>query len=436
MKRGLAIGFLLLSLAGCDTVDEWLGSDEPEQKISGERIAILSDKQGIAAAETADIPVNLSAAEVPNVWLQFRGNARHQMEPIKLAGDFSEIQSATAGEGEDWVYRLVPSPVIAGGKVFSIDASGVVSAHALSDVSNKIWEKDLIDEDEALVSAGLAIYQELLLVTLSDGEVIALHYPTGQERWRKNLGSPLRNAPSVDKGRLFIITADNQLFTLDANSGKILWQHRGILESASLLGTVVPAAANDTVIAAYTSGEIYALSMISGKPLWMDSLILPQRTAALSAFSGIGGSPVIGTNNLVYTLSQNGLAAANDVRTGTRAWERPITSFTTPWLSGDQLYIVTSDGQVAAVYAPDGRVQWKAALPKEDDENPPVWSGPYLIGKGLYIFSSDGKAYVISAETGKAEATYDFVDGIVSAPAFAQGKMFILDEFATLHVFQ
>lgn len=431
--RSIAVLLVLsMGLSACSTVSGWFDEDKEKTKIEGERIAILSEKRGLEAPENPT-PIELPEASLPNVWLQAFSNARHVAGAIGISGDFSEKATATVGDGEDWAYRLVPAPVIAGNKVFAIDAEGVVSAHSTNDVSHIVWKKDIYDGDDSLMSAGLAIAQDQLIVALSDGTVVALNYPTGHELWRRQLGTPIRSAPAIDNNTVYLVSADNQLVAMDAATGSTLWQHRGILENASLLGTVVPAAAGGVVIAAYTSGEVFALSGSSGKPIWSDSLVLPQRTAALSAFSGIGGSPVI-SGSLVYTLSQNGLAAANDVRTGIRAWERPITSYNTPWVAGDDMFVLT-DGSVVAIHAIDGQIAWKSDLPADDDKDT-VWSGPVLIGKEIYVFSSAGTAYALDAATGKQVAQKDFISSVVSTPAFAQGKMFVVDESSTLHVFQ
>ncbi len=434
MRRLSLLLLLGISLSGCSTVTGWFEDDEQKPKIEGERIAILAEKRDIVAPDSPPVPVNLPQAESPNVWLQTFGNARHVAGAIAVRPNFSERGSTAAGEGDAWEYRLVPSPVIAGDKVFAVDASGTVSAHAINDINRVIWEKTVYDGDDTLMGAGLAIARDMVIVALSDGSVVALNYPTGKEIWRRTIGTPLRSAPSVDGDAIYLISADNQLIAMDIGNGATLWQHRGILENASLMGTAVPAASSGTVIAAYTSGEIFALSSATGKPIWTDSLILPQRTAALSAFSGIGGSPVI-AGSLVYTLSQNGLAAANDLRSGIRAWERPLTSTSTPWIAEDMMFVLTTSGSVIALHAPDGQVQWKADLPDTDDEDV-IWSGPVLLGNALFVFSSEGTAYALDAATGKPTGTRDFIDGIVSAPAFAQDKMFILDESSTLHVFQ
>lgn len=432
MLKRLSLLLVFLPLAACDTVNDWFDG-EKKTRIEGERIAILAEKRGLDAPETPPSPVTLPEAEGFNVWLQAYGNARHQPGAIAMKPGFSEIASATAGDGEAWEYRLVPTPVVAGNKVFALDADGVVSAHSIRDIDTVLWTAEVYDGDEELVSGGLAIARDMLIVALSDGTVAALNYPTGREIWRRTIGSPLRSAPSVDRDALYLISADNQLIAMDVTTGTILWQHRGILENASLLGTAIPAASEGTIIATYSSGEVFALTAATGKPIWNDSLILPQRTAALNAFSGIGGSPVI-AGSLVYTLSQNGLAAANDIRTGIRAWERPLTSTTTPWVAGDMLYALSSTGSVVALYGKDGQVAWKADIPTGEEEI--LWNGPVVIGNAVFVFSSEGVAYALDAATGKPVGERDFADGAVSPPAFAQGIMFVLDASSTLHAYR
>ena len=74
-----------------------------------------------------------------------------------------------------------------------------------------------------------------------------------------HLGPPVRTPPTVSQGRVFVVTPDNELQVIDADTGELLWTHRGIEEIASLLGGGGPAVSGQTVIVTYSSGEIYAL---------------------------------------------------------------------------------------------------------------------------------------------------------------------------------
>ena len=54
------------------------------------------------------------------------------------------------------------------------------------------------------------------------------------------------------------MTHDNQLFAVDKNLGEVMWTHRGILESATILSSTSVSAGEGLIFVPYSSGEIYA----------------------------------------------------------------------------------------------------------------------------------------------------------------------------------
>ncbi len=419
----------VLLVTGCD----WF--EETEVKLEGERISILSDLGKLSPTDSLkDTPVELPEATAPSSWPQAGGNVRHQKGHILLSGNFTGQLTAEAGDGNDWPSSLVAAPVASEEAIFSMDARGVVSAQSLKNFSARLWSVELANPDEMdYIGGGLAYESDTLFVTLASGTVVAMNAKTGAQRWSRSLKTPLRSAPAVVPGAVLVITVDSQLFALDATTGAIRWRHRGIQESASLLGTVIPAVDAGRVVVAYPSGEVYALSLRDGAELWSDSLIIPRRTTAIGSFTGVGGDPVI-AGGIVYTVSQNGLLAANDLTSGLRIWEQPVSSHSTPWVSGEFLYVVTTARQLVCIYRRDGRIKWVNDLPKNDEAE--ALRGPYLINKMAVVLGSTGVYYAFDPKTGTLAGTRDFLSGRVSAAAFAGGMMFIADQSAALHAYR
>src|SRR5690606_4755356 len=137
------------------------------------------------------------------------------------------------------------------------------------------------------------------------------------------VSAPVRAAPTVEGGRVFVVGIDNQLTALDARTGEVLWTHAGIIEDAGLLGGASPAAEAGVVIAPYSSGEIFALRAETGRQLWSDSLAAIRRVGALASLADIRGLPVI-DRDIVVATSHSGRTAGIDLRTGARIWEQDI----------------------------------------------------------------------------------------------------------------
>lgn len=430
MRRAILALALAGLLAGCETFD-WLG-DAPPPPLPGERIAILQlDSELVADPEIAGEPVVLPPPlDTPN-WPQSGGLTDKAMYHIAASGPLDEVWSTSIGAGEGRYRKIIATPVVALGIAYAFDADTQVTA--VDAVTGKrLWSFDVTPDKGGSSGwgGGLAFYRGRLYVTTGYGELIALDGATGNEYWRVRIGPPVRTPPTVSQGRVFVVTPDNELQVIDADSGELLWSHRGIEEIASLLGGGGPAVSGSVVIVTYTSGEIYALRAENGRVVWSDSLAYTSRVGTLAALNDINGDPVI-DRGIVFAISHGGRLVAIDLAGGARLWERDITGVQTPWVAGDYLYVVTLDGKVLCLYRADGRIRWVTALPlyedPEDKSGPILWSGPILVGDRLIVVGTDGTAASISPYTGEVLGLVDMGSGLPVAPVAASETVFLVD---------
>jgi outer membrane protein assembly factor BamB len=225
---------------------------------------------------------------------------------------------------------------------------------------------------------GIAFNNGRLYATTGWGTVIALDAKTGNEIWTIRTIVPIHSAPVVADNRLYIITQENQAQALDINDGRVLWEHRGTVESAGILSSASVGVIGDTVIVPYSSGELFALRAQNGTPAWTDTLSRTGNLTALTVINDIAGRPVI-DRNMVFAVSHSGTMAAINLRSGSRAWTRNIAGIQTPLVVGDFVYVVSTEGQVVCMNRTDGRVRWTSQLEAfgdpEDREDPIVWNG-------------------------------------------------------------
>jgi len=275
-----------------------------------------------------------------------------------------------------------------------------------------------------------------LFATTGFGDVVALDAGSGKELWRINVGVPIFNAPSANGGRVFVSAQDNHFHAFAETNGRELWDHQGITESAGILSSTSAAVAGEFVIAPYTSGEIYALRVQSGRPAWNDMLTRSGGVTALSELDDIAGRPVV-DRDLVFAISHSGVMAAINASTGDRVWTRDLGGIQTPWVAGDYLYVLTAQNQIMCMTRKEGRVKWIHQLPRwmdpEDNTSDPVdWSGPVLVSDRLIVVSSDGHAESISPYTGALLGRMEIPDGAFIAPVVANDTLYLLTNDATL----
>lgn len=423
----------VIGLAGCSVF-----KDEEKVKLEGQRIDVtlqptLLQASPEAAKEPFEIP-----AEADSEWGQRGGNAAHQPGHVALAKDVARAWTYKLGGSYDRGSALLNPPVVHSGRLFALNTAGEVTA--LDAKSGKrLWEVRLPFEkkDEARLSGGLAVLGNLLFVTTGDGQVFALTASTGKQAWKTDLGVPLRAAPTVEGERVYVVSHDNRLFTLNALDGAMLWTHSGMDEVLSVLASPAPAVANGVVAVPYSSGEVYVLRASDGRYIWHDNLS--------SAFSGqdpestltaIAAPPVM-ADGLVYVVGLNGGLSAYGVANGQRFWRADILTSQMPIVAGMHIFALTEKGEMVGVNRRDGSIRWVAELNKAlDGDNERLWSGPVLAGGRLIAVSSDGYAMSIDPETGKEISTADLGETVTLPPVVAEGGLYFLTDAGKIIAFR
>jgi outer membrane protein assembly factor BamB len=425
---------LALLLPGCGT--GWFGESEAPP-LPGERVPVmLLEREVTADPALASLPIQLPPPQRNAAWPQAGGPPSHAFHHLAANDDLRLAWRADIGAGAADHGQLLARPVVAEGRVFTMDAEGTISAFDARDGS-LVWRHEPEERtDEGELGGGLAYEGGWLFATLSSGTVLALNASSGTEVWHQSLLLPLRAAPTVAGDLLLVLSADNQLYALDGETGQPIWRHTGFFEGAGLLGGPSPAAGDSVVVVPYSSAEVYALRLDSGRPLWNDTVQRPRRTLGLAEINDIDGMPVI-EDSRVYIASYGGQMASIDLLRGIRAWDIDIASTETPWLAGDFIYVLSTRGEVVCLLRDNGRVRWVSPLPRlenpDDPGSPPIiWTGPILVGDRLLLAGSAGEAVSMSPYNGEILGRIELPGPVLIPPVAADGSVYLLTEDAEL----
>ena len=429
--RRVAFAFLLPAvLSACGGA--LFGGSESDP-LPGERISILSLRQvSQPDPRIADLQVRLPRPRINADWPQAGGQPTHVMQHLSLSDDPQRIWSADIGSGSGRLVRLLAPPVVGDSAVYTLDAKGRVSA-LTTDRGQRIWQINITpdSEEEGALGGGVALADGVLYASTGYGDVVAFNAATGVELWRERIGIPLRAAPTISEGRLFVVTYNNQLFALDADDGGVLWTYVGIAETAGLIGTASPAADGGVVVAPLSSGELVGLRADDGRVVWSDTLARTGRVTALAELSNINGRPAI-QDGIVYAVSHAGRMVAIDVNTGARVWTQNIGGVESPWIAGQFIYLITTDAEVLALSRRDGRIRWVTQLPRfrkpAERSGRITWSGPVLASDRLILVSSLGLAVAISPYTGEMLGEIKLPGGAMVAPVLADETLYVLTD--------
>lgn len=426
-----------MGLGGCSTVGDMFDS-QTKPKLPGERLSVMELESKLAVdKDAAEEGITLPDATANAEWTQPGGNATNANGNLEAPGKLEKLWSSDAGSGSGNATRLVASPIIAGGKVFVLDAEAHVRAFDAKS-GDKLWTVDLTPEDQDSDKArggGIAFDNGKLFAATGFGLVHALDPASGKVLWTANAVVPFRASPTASNGNVYAVTSDNQMLCISQETGAITWRHRGITEAAGILAATSPAVTGSIVIAPYSSGELFALRAENGTVLWSDSLTRTGNLTSLSELNDIAGRPVA-DGDRVYAISHSGRFVSIDLRTGERVWTRDIAGVQTPVIAGDFAFLVTSDQEVVGMSNRDGRIHWITKLDRwdepEDKSGPIEWSGPLLVSGKLLLVSSTGEGIEIDPITGKAGEKFDLSGSTLIAPVEAGGIVYILTDDGTL----
>ncbi|MFP6712479.1 MAG: PQQ-binding-like beta-propeller repeat protein [Rhodospirillales bacterium] len=436
MKNSRLLMMLVIALGvltGCDT---FLGTKEAKP-LPGKRISILTQQRSIEPDASALGHKIVLPAPVPNEdWPQAGGYANHAMHHMRVGKALQERWNISIGQGSSDEERLMAQPIVAEDRLYTMDSETVISAFNIKN-GDEIWSSEITpkEEDDDLINGGLAYENGKVFATTGFGQVVALEAKSGKVLWRRNVGAPMRSAPTARGNRVFAITVTNKLFALHGQTGAVLWTHSGIEEVTNLLGGGSPAVDSGVVVAPYSSGELVALKVENGQELWADSLSGVRRGSASTTLSTIRGRPII-DRGIVFAISNSGQFAAINLRTGRRIWERPIGGIESPWIAGEYLFVLSNNTDLIALGRLNGRIYWVTALPKwedpEDREGKITWTGPILASDRLIVAGSTGEAMSLSPYNGRTLGKVDMPDGVTISPIVAKDSLLFLSEDAEL----
>ncbi|WP_169544931.1 outer membrane protein assembly factor BamB family protein [Sneathiella aquimaris] len=423
-------------LTGCSLLPDWLGEAEAPP-LPGERISILALEQSLEPDEgVADVTVRLPAPYVNANWPQNGGTASNVMHHLTLGDDLKEVWRANIGEGSDDESRLPSTPIVAEGTVYVMDSESRVRAFS-QETGEKLWAVNLTppEEEDGVVGGGLAAEYGRLFATTSYGEVFSLDPKSGGMYWKASIGAPLRAAPTAAEDLLFVTTYDNRIFALNVLTGETEWSYEGGVETTGLLGAASPAVEKGTVVVPFSSGELFALRANNGAQAWSDQLKRKRRLSSLTSLADINAFPVI-DRGMIFAASYSGQMVGIDLRTGNRKWSQEISTLQTPWVAGDFVYVISTDGELVCLSRKNGLIRWVRSLGKfEDPEEKTgliVWSGPVLASDRLILVSNYGIAVSVSPYDGKILGKVELSDTASLAPVVAGGMLFVLTDDAQL----
>ena len=431
------------TLGGCAVLDGVRGDAGKKNNTPtvGSRVAILgTERDTDIDASLANVAVTLPPATLNEAWAQPGGNASKSPGHVELSQGLKRVWTASV-KGANPRARLAASPVMSDGRLYVVDTTARVTAFD-ANTGAQIWSNALEVKDDGKSSrygGGVSATATNVFATNGVGDVASLAADTGALVWKKRPAGPLRGAPTLSNGNLYVMTQDNQIYALRQSDGEPQWNEAGPVAASGIFGVGAPAAAQGTVIAGYSSGELAAYRYENGRSLWSDTLSRTAMSTSVSTLTDIDADPVIDRGR-VFALGKGGRMASYELVSGQRIWEINIAGISTPVTAGEWVFVMTDEARLLSVARSSGKIRWISKLQRYENEKkkkgPISWYGPILAGGRLIIANSRGGIWAVAPEDGTATEVADLKSDVSLAPIVANNTLYILDDSGRISAFR
>lgn len=325
----------------------------------------------------------------------FRGNAAH-------TGVYAD-KAITAQPTLAWQFEthgpIAGSPTIAGGTLYV--GSYDHDLYALDAATGK--ERWKFESEGRIVSTP-SVQDGTVYFGSMDSKFYAVDAASGKEKWHFATAGERRftarhihgldpagemmpdpfdfysSSPTVVNGVVYFGSGDNNVYALDAASGKLKWKFatKDIVHAS-------PAVVDGLVLVGSWDSNFYALDAATGSVKWT---VKTGEDDEIHNQIGIQSSASV-ANGTVYFGCRDSNVYAIDLKTGAKKFvinHKGSWVNTTPAVTNGHLYFATSDShQLRIANAATGAIEKEVAILKW-----PMFSSPAVAGSAVYIGSHDG----------------------------------------------
>src|SRR5271157_4135954 len=243
----------------------------------------------------------------------------------------------------------------------------------------------------------------------ADHNVYCLNAVTGAKVWNFTTGGYVESAPAVAGIRLYVGSWDHKIYCLYTTNGTLAWSYT----TGGEVDTSSPAVADGCVYVGSLDGNVYCLDAITGSSIWN-----------YTTGNWVESSPAV-SDGRVYVGSNDHNVYCLYAITGFCIWNYTTGNIvdSSPAVTGlgafGRVYVGSDDDKVYCLNASSGTLIWSYTAGGTVDSSPAVAGGLVYVGSG------DGKVYCLYASNGTKIWSYTTGGTVDSSPAVASGRVYV-----------
>jgi outer membrane protein assembly factor BamB len=259
----------------------------------------------------------------------------------------------------------------------------------------------------------------------------------GGAKWTFKTGGPIVSSPAVTGGVVYITSLDGYLYAVDQETGREKWKFKSRMPIASS-----PAVAGETLYFVSSTGALAAIDLTTGKPKWVFAAEFERKFEAKNlhgypsaaqtipdAWDLFTSSPAV-VNGSVYFGSGDGNVYAVDAGSGTLQWKFSTRDVVhaSPAVAGGIVYIGSWDSTLYALDAESGQPKWsfKAGEDPAIHNQVGFQSSAAVVDGTVYVGCRDAHVYALDAATGRKKWDYPTSKSwVIGTPAVRDGMVYV-----------
>lgn len=436
---GLIIGLMGLGvLAGCGERETYLPGQREELR------AITADGgvEEINGQANRSAPIALPKQSANADWTSGIGTASTRASHPALSGAPALQWTASIGAGDSRKARINANPVVAGGRIFTLDSGAQVMAHSTAGAT--LWSVDLTPPTDRAGDAsggGIAFGDGKVFVSSGFGLLTALDPANGAVVWQQDLTATGTGTPTVAGDLVYLMAGDDTAWAVETDTGRVRWQLSATPDVANVLGAPAPAVGDKFVIFAFGDGDVQAAFKRGGLRMWSTQVSGQRKLRALSKIGDITGDPVL-SGDRVYVGTSAGRLVALNAGNGEREWTAKEGAVGPVWPVGGSVFAVTDLNELVRLDATTGERIWGVDLPGFTSNKPrrqaAIYghSAPVLAGGRIVVASGDGQLRFFDPANGNLVQSVEVPGGATTAPVVAGGVLYVVSKRGQLHAFR
>lgn len=247
---------------------------------------------------------------------------------------------------------------------------------------------------EVAESLGIPAYSSLQGTRTPRGEIRPI--------WTFRCEDEVRGTPTVHGGSLYVGSYDNNLYAIEASTGKFQWKYPtegGIVSR--------PAIFDGNVVFGSEDHRVYVLNARTGRLHWI-----------YYTDEAVRSSPTVAEGHIFIGSDDRRLHAINAV-SGRQSWRAdtgaPIRS--TPLVENESVFFGSESGEF---YCLDfsGGIRWRFSARKAITSSPAIINGVIIFG------STDSTLYALDASSGWAVWRFRMDRPTISSPTINEGMVY------------